>query len=80
MQHIEEVEREEQMLEDTKGSTSTVNGTDSLTGSSAGPGEREAAPTSANISTTKLAGTLKDEQLSSTYDKFESSSILERKY
>ena len=55
MQHIEEVEREEQMQEtDTK---ATVNGGAGVAGSSpasSGP-DREAAPTS-NNSTTKLAG------------------------
>ena len=55
MQHIEEVEREEQMQEtDTK---ATVNGGAGVVGSSpasSGP-DREAAPTS-NNSTTKLAG------------------------
>ena len=55
MQHIEEVEREEQMQEtDTK---TTVNGGEGIAGSSpasSGP-DREAAPTS-NNSTTKLAG------------------------
>ena len=55
MQHIEEVEREEQMQEtDTK---ATVNGGAGIAGSSpasSGP-DREAAPTS-NNSTTKLAG------------------------
>jgi len=51
MQHIEEVEREEQMQEtDTK---TTVNG-GGIVGSASTGGDREAAPTS-NNSTTKLA-------------------------
>jgi len=52
MQHIEEVEREEQMQEtDTK---TTVNGGGGMVGSPSTGGDREAAPTS-NNSTTKLA-------------------------
>merc|ERR1711936_1382274 len=52
MQHIEEVEREEQMQEtDTK---TTVNGGGGMVGSPSTGGDREAAPTP-NNSTTKLA-------------------------
>ena len=54
MQHIEEVEREEQMQEnDTKTTNTTVNGAGNAI--VAVGGDREAAPTS-NNSTTKLAG------------------------